>query len=77
MSTKKNQNIASLIATVVIAGLACAAAIVAAVMILGGKKDGDGGQPQQQTSTHDTSYLTPEHRDAAGARGGGQMVFTD
>ena len=66
MSTKKNQNIASLIATVVIAGLACAAAIVAAVMILGGKKDGDGGQPQQQTSTHDTSYLTQEYRDEAG-----------
>ena len=66
MSTKKNQNIASLIATVVIAGLACAAAIVAAVMILGGNKDGDGGQPQQQTSTHDTSYLTQEYRDEAG-----------
>lgn len=66
MSTKKNQNIASLIATVVIAGLACAAAIVAAVMILGGNKGGDGGQPQQQASTHDTSYLTQEYRDEAG-----------
>ena len=67
MSTKKNQNIAPLIATVVIAGLACAAAIVAAVMILGGNKNGDdGSQPQSQTSAHDTSYLTQEYRDEAG-----------
>lgn len=67
MSTKKNQNIAPLIATVVIAGLACAAAIVAAVMILGGSNNNGGGSDSQpQNSARDTSYLTQEYRDEAG-----------
>lgn len=70
MSTKKKQNLAPLIATVVIAGLAFAAAVVAAVMLLGGKNDDDsestGESTQSQTASVDTSYLTQEYMDEAG-----------
>ena len=59
MSSKKKQNLAPLIATVIIAGLACAAAVVAAVMLLG--KDGKDESQPEQVSSKDTSYLTDEY----------------
>lgn len=64
MSSKKKQNLAPLIATVIIAGLACAAAVVAAVMLLG--KDGKNESQPEQASSKDTSYLTEEYREDAG-----------
>lgn len=70
MSTKKNQNIAPLIATVVIAALACAAAVIAAITILGGgdknSSSAGGSSQQSQAPSGDTSYLTPEYREEAG-----------
>lgn len=68
MSTNKKQNLAPLIATVVIAGLACAAAIVAVIMMTrpgsGNNPANSGEQPSQ--SAMDNSYLTQEYRDEAG-----------
>ena len=67
MSTKKNQNNAPLIATIVIAALAAAAAIGAVIML--NLPSGNGGGesvPHTVNSNVDTSYLTQEYRDEAG-----------
>ena len=68
MSTKKKQNIAPLVATVIIAGLACAAAVIAAVMLLGKPKEQpeNDNSASSDVSVQDTSYLTQEYRDEAG-----------
>ncbi len=66
MSTKKKQNTAPLIATVIIAGLACAAAIAAVIMMSQSSNNAVGsGQSQTQGSGQNSSYLTQEYRDEA------------
>lgn len=67
MSTKKNQNNAPLIATIVIAALAAAAAIGAVIMLnLPAGNGGGESVPHTVNSNVDTSYLTQEYRDEAG-----------
>ena len=67
MSTKKNQNNTSLIATIVIAALACAAAIIAVIMLNLPGSGNNGGQAQNSGAQNNTAaYLTQEYRDEVG-----------